>query len=316
MIVTPADEVAVQALYRVESVQQRLAVNLPPDAKFDAQPLRVGGQPVQLQGKDGKYSVPLLAGNTDEPVLLELRYTVPFKESRLELPTFPEGAAVQKVYLCVYLPATQALLGSVGPWSQESSESAKALRSGNRPRWRRSVDSLGPEGDRLGGKSGRVVPARRDAVRLLRDTAGGAARRLAPTPLVERVRSKRDHIPGRRAGGRGLAADRPGPPRLAVGAVIVALVLAGVFFPTLSTQILHGVLRPGHLHRAGGLGRGLRGMDSPGHPGPAASGRGRGPSAASGGHEGGRPGAGTRPPPQAAAEPAPKPESEGGQTHA
>ncbi len=54
----------------------------------------------------------------------------PSTETRLELPTFPEGAAVQKVYLCVYLPATQALLGSVGPWSQESSGPSKMSPGG------------------------------------------------------------------------------------------------------------------------------------------------------------------------------------------
>ena len=312
MVVTPADEVAVQALYRVQSVQQRLAVDLPAEAKFDAQPLRVGGQAVQLQGKHGKYSVPLLAGNTDEPVLLELRYTVPFAGNRLELPTFPEGAAVQKVYLCVYLPATQALLGSVGPWSQEASGPSKTLRSGESSALGDdALISWVEEGTVAAGKAaGLFLPdGTRDVFSAIRPAA-------PPDGSLELHAFNERGLRGIvflavMLGGVVLLLASLGRRALAVGAAIVALVLAGVFFPTLSTQILRDVLapavcvlvvwvvaylawtRPAFLVRR-----------------PAAA-----VTAArerSGGHGGG-PG---DEPPAASAEPAPKPESEGGQTHA
>ena len=63
MVVTPAGEVSVQALYRVQSAQQRILVSLP-GAKFDAEPLRVGGRPAPLEtGKKGQYFVPVSAPN-------------------------------------------------------------------------------------------------------------------------------------------------------------------------------------------------------------------------------------------------------------
>ena len=323
MVVTPADEVAVQALYRVQSVQQRLAIGLP-EAKFDAQPLRVNGQPVPLQGKDGKYSVPLLAGNADEPFLLELRYTVRFDGNRLELPTFPEGAAVQKVYLCAYLPATQALLGSVGPWSQESSGLSRTLLN-------RDSSSLGDdaliswvqEGTAAAGKAaGSFLP---DGTRYV----FSAIRPAAPPDGALRL-----HAFSERGlstivfvvvvlGGVVLLPTSLGRRVLAVGAAIVVLVLAGAFFPTLSNQILQGVLlsavfivlvlwavvyvawtRPGILTRR----RAAAAAVAPAAPGaPLQEARPAG--------EAGLPGAGAAPPPQAAAEPAPKAGSEGGQSN-
>ena len=65
--------------------------------------------------------MPLLNANPDEPFLLEIRYTICGDGSRLDLPALVEDAAVQQVYLCVYLPADKALLGAAGPWTEESS---------------------------------------------------------------------------------------------------------------------------------------------------------------------------------------------------
>ena len=46
-------------------------------------------------------------------------YSVAGEPSRLDLPVFPDGAAVEKVYLCVYLPRKTLALKQSGPWSNE-----------------------------------------------------------------------------------------------------------------------------------------------------------------------------------------------------
>jgi hypothetical protein len=123
MVVTSADTVAVQALYRVRTARDRLKLKLPPKAQFDADPLRLNGKsvPLELSPTKGEYVVPIMAPNADTPFLLELRYTLSSDGSRLGLPVFTqeEELAVLQVYVEVYLPETTALLGVSGPWSQE-----------------------------------------------------------------------------------------------------------------------------------------------------------------------------------------------------
>ena len=93
MVVTPAKIISVQALYRMRSAQQRLAVQLPEGAAFDTQPLRINGRPVTLEkGQQNEYFVPLAAANADTPFVLELRYTLQGDGSRLDLPGFPARA--------------------------------------------------------------------------------------------------------------------------------------------------------------------------------------------------------------------------------
>jgi hypothetical protein len=125
MVVTRAKKVTVQALYRLHSAQQRLAVKLPAGAEFDADP-RINAKPVTLEiGEAKQYYVPLVDPNPDQSFLLELRYTAPSFTGPLEMPDFPSepavqsAPAVQKVYLCVYLPREQALVERSGPWTDE-----------------------------------------------------------------------------------------------------------------------------------------------------------------------------------------------------
>jgi hypothetical protein len=119
MVVTRADKVTVQALYRLRSARQRLVVKLPPGAEFDADP-RINAKPVTLEiGEAKQYYVPLVDPNPDQSFLLELRYTVPSFAGRLEMPDFASEPAVQKVYLCVYLPRERAMVRRSGPWTDE-----------------------------------------------------------------------------------------------------------------------------------------------------------------------------------------------------
>ena len=127
MVVTRAGQINVQALYRMRSARQRLAVKLPPGAQFDTQPLKINGRVVALESGDKQQNLyyvpvpPVDPDSEDRSVVLELRYTVPVPDEglRLDLPVFPSEPAVQKVYLCAYLPEEVALLGAVGPWTEE-----------------------------------------------------------------------------------------------------------------------------------------------------------------------------------------------------
>ena len=120
VVATRSDQLAVQALYRMRSAEQRLPVVLPAGVHFDTQPLKLNGRSVQLErGDKDEFYVPLVGQNPDEPLVMELRYTLPGSARDIDLPHFASDPAVQKVYLAVYLPKELTLLGSRGPWADE-----------------------------------------------------------------------------------------------------------------------------------------------------------------------------------------------------
>ena len=121
MVITRAGQVSVQALYRMRSARQRLEVAMPEGVEFESGALRINGRPVTLErGQNNRFFVPLVDANPDDPMsLLELRYTVPGDGRRLDLPSFPEDPAVQKVFVCVYVPQERVLLDKSGPWTEE-----------------------------------------------------------------------------------------------------------------------------------------------------------------------------------------------------
>lgn len=125
MVALSQDELSVQVIYQLRSARQRLAIRLPADAAFDAQPLRINGQSINPEREsETTISAPLLEQDMDETFVLELRYTTPGSPSQLDLPSLPSDPAVQKVYLCVYLREKRALLGSWGPWTKEQREAS------------------------------------------------------------------------------------------------------------------------------------------------------------------------------------------------
>lgn len=140
-VLTRGGLTSVQALYRLRSARQRLAITLPEGAGFDTQPARINGSPVPLEkGQAGEYFVPLTGRSPDESFVLELRYTVKDQGRTLASPSFPGEPAVQKVYQSAYLPANQRYLGSGGPWSDENIWVLHSVRVGRRAN--RSADSL------------------------------------------------------------------------------------------------------------------------------------------------------------------------------
>ena len=244
MVVTPAETISVQAIYRMRSVQQRLAVVLPEGTAFDTQPLRINGRPATLEkGGQNEYFVPLVAAGADKPFVLELRYTLPGDGSRLELPGFPQEPAVVKAYLCVYLPETRALLGVRGPWSEEF-----LWRPGPSTRWR-PLPSVDAERLVQWAKEGVDCPSsptqdfQTDGLLYVYSTlrpAPGPEGTLAMTAIDRQALSGLVFAVTVLLGLVLLPARLP-VRALALGAAVVVLVLAGVFLPTFSLQILNGV---------------------------------------------------------------------------
>ena len=119
-VITRSDQRGVQALYRLRSARQRLAIKLADEAQFDAQPARINGQPVALErGDQGQLFIPLIGQDPNTPFTLELRYTIAGTHSQLSVPKFPEDPAIQKIYLAAYLPDELTVVGSSGPWTEE-----------------------------------------------------------------------------------------------------------------------------------------------------------------------------------------------------
>lgn len=120
VVVTRSGQLSVQALYRVRSARQRLALKLPADAQFDTQPARINGRPVSLeQGDQDLLYVPLIGQDPEGEFLLELRYSYEGDHRAIAVPELPEDPAMQKVQLAVFLPKELALLDSSGPWTEE-----------------------------------------------------------------------------------------------------------------------------------------------------------------------------------------------------
>jgi hypothetical protein len=134
VVVLSQGELSVQALYRMRSARQRVAIRLPSGSTFDAQPLRINGKPVTPEREsDTTIFAPLVDQDIDEPFVLELRYSVPGTPAQLDLPVFPDDPAVQKVYLSAYLPEKAALLVTGGPWSDEHEVDWSLRKAQRRP---------------------------------------------------------------------------------------------------------------------------------------------------------------------------------------
>lgn len=245
-VLTPAGEVSMQALYRIRSARQRLEIRLPENAGFAAAPLRINGKAVVLErGVPGQYFAPLTGAEPDTPMLVELRYTTPDGGRRLTIPEFPEEPAVMKVFLCVYLPPDQALLGSRGKWSGEFSWWLDPAGV-----WRPQVQtSVGHSDLQLlqwvsdGLESGPMGDFQTDGALFVFST-------LAPAPSPEgdlhlsmlRRELLRAAVFLIAIGCGVLLLPAPWSRRAAaVGAAVVLIVLGGVFLPTFSLQVLDGV---------------------------------------------------------------------------
>lgn len=245
MVVTRSDVVSVQALYRLRSARQRLEVALPEGAGFDTNPLRINGRPVMLErGQANRYFLPLVEANPEEPLVLELRYTVPGTGSHLQLPEFLEDPAVQKVYIAAHLPPRWALLHRAGPWNEQFE-----FAIDSNVRWEPSGQ---PQVDELTAwVCEGAVEAQQSAESFQTDGQSYVFATLKPPPPPEgglrlfAVNETWLHVAVFSItflGGLLLLPAGVAGRALAVGVLVVVLVLAGVFFPIFAMQVLDDVL--------------------------------------------------------------------------
>lgn len=119
MVVMRSGKTSVQALYRIRCNDQRLELRMPEQSEFDADP-KIDGRSVTMEvGQKSTYFIPLLGTREDNSFLLELRYTLSDERLPIAWPVFPTQPAMQKVYLCLYLPEEINLLDTTGPWTRE-----------------------------------------------------------------------------------------------------------------------------------------------------------------------------------------------------
>jgi hypothetical protein len=244
MVVTRSNQLSAQALYRLRSARQRLAVELPTGVEFDTDPVRIDGRPVPLErGGQDEFFVPLVGRNPDEPFVLEIRYTLPQGGTRLTCPAFPSEPAVQRVFLSAYLPPEWALLGTLGPWTDELRWRWNRL-AGFEPRARQNDSGL------VSWVSAGVSMASNPAETFQTDGRLYLFSTLRPTNppkgALRLVTLHEDWLSGIVFAALilcGLILLRAAAPTrlLAIGALIAALVLAGVFLPTFALQLIDGV---------------------------------------------------------------------------
>jgi hypothetical protein len=242
MVITPAGELAVQALYRIRSARQRLTMGLPERAQFDTEPLRINGQPVALErGGEGQFVVPLAAASADQSQLLELRYTVQQGARRLSLPVFTDDTALQKVRLCVFVPAAQALLGTSGPWSEEFQWLCRDGRwvAHNKDDDKALVNWVA-EGVKGAGSAADSFHT--DGTLYVFSTLRPAADATLTVRTIDRTALGGLIFALVVLGGLALTPSRFAGRAMAIGGLVVALVLAAVFCPTFSLQVLNGTL--------------------------------------------------------------------------
>ncbi len=243
-VVTRSDKIAVQALYRLRSAVQRLAIEVPAGAEFDIDPLRINGAVRSLEtGDQNQKFIPLSEFGPDTSVLVELRYTIDGDYRNLGFPVFPDQPpvqsepAMQMVVMSVYLPEPMALLGVDGPWTYEQAHWYHRLNYPVRTDdddyldWVSAGLTLENTGFRNFPTDGRLYtfttlrppPPPEGSLRLWAVNENGLNATLLGGLLVVTIMFLR----------RSAAAKF-----LALGCIVIVVVLTGVFAPTFAMQLL------------------------------------------------------------------------------
>jgi hypothetical protein len=256
MVVTRSGEVDVNAIYRLRSARQRIAIRLPgvdmtkPSQFLDTQPLKINNQPAPLEKDPNYFYIPLTGHSPDRDVLVEIHYTVKGTQAQLDLPDFSgdpttaiDDPAVQQVHLAVYLPPEQTFLGVRGPWTDETS--VTFIDRTWRPDARSDEDLLSQIRSGIDNCSAAGSSFPTDGRRYLFSTL-----RPEPEPAGS-LRLTTAHQHAVNFGifavvaimGLGLAARPIGVRLWWLAGLVVLIVLAAVFAPALATALLGDALK-------------------------------------------------------------------------
>ncbi|MFP6620314.1 MAG: hypothetical protein VB877_13280 [Pirellulaceae bacterium] len=115
------NNISIQALLLVRSVNQRIGLSFPPGADMTAEPLKINGVETSLEYEDNgdqgkKYYVPLRSANTNLPVLLEVNYRIKDSGGTIPVLKFDDQTAVHDCYLFLQIPEGWNLVGYQGDW--------------------------------------------------------------------------------------------------------------------------------------------------------------------------------------------------------
>ncbi len=120
-------ELSVVATYQVQSVLQRLVIQMPPgfdpSTGFSNNAVSIDGQPVAIE-QGGAGELVLNLGNRDrnQIMLLEIRYSMKADSPSIPVPTFADDCAVQATKLVVYIPQEMIPTAATGPWTDSRIE--------------------------------------------------------------------------------------------------------------------------------------------------------------------------------------------------
>lgn len=246
-VITRSGQVAVQARYRMRSARQRIKLVLPTNnenkPEFDAQPVRINGQSVPLEsgGKDNYY-IPLVGLDAKDTFLLELNYTQTGSARDLQVPSFPDEPAVQNVYLCAYVPDEQVLLGVSGPWTNQQPPWWRFHPlSNSRKRVKKLLEEVATGTKQKGNITDTFSVAGQLYLFSTLQPPGGKKGALCLVTMNENWFQAIVFI-AVLAIGLVMIRRRVSEKFTALAVLVIALILMGVFLPTLSGEVLRGVL--------------------------------------------------------------------------
>ena len=111
----------VHSVFRMRSVDQRIALQMPPNSELTNDPLRINGSSVGLEINDsgdqeGSYFIPLTTQSLGEVFVVELVYNIKHKANMISVPVFTGVEAVNQIFVGVELPRNSVLLDYSGDW--------------------------------------------------------------------------------------------------------------------------------------------------------------------------------------------------------
>jgi hypothetical protein len=115
------NNISVQAVLLVRSVNQRIGLAFPSGADMTSEPLKINGVETSLEyegdaDKAKQYYVPLRNASGNLPILLEVNYRIKSSGGKIPVLGFDEHTAVHDCYLFLQIPEDWELIGYSGDW--------------------------------------------------------------------------------------------------------------------------------------------------------------------------------------------------------
>ena len=114
------NNISVQAVLLVRSVNQRIGLSFPGGADMTSEPLKINGVETSLEyegdTENKQYYIPLRNANGNLPMLLEVNYRIQNSGGKIPVLGFDKHTAVHDCYLFLQIPEDSELIGYSGDW--------------------------------------------------------------------------------------------------------------------------------------------------------------------------------------------------------